>query len=194
MIHLNPSLFFLLNGLPDERVFALDAQTFIQAIAHIVNALVIFGLLAFLLYLPVRLMLQKRSEKIRDEMAKSQSDMAIAQQLRTQYEQKLKGVELERSAILDEARKAANERRIQLLAEANTEIETIKARASFEIAAERELAKDQIYYAIVDIASDMAAKVLSDTIDKAAHERLFNEAMVELEATVFKPLDLRRAV
>ena len=191
---MNPSLFFLLNGLPAERVFALDQQTFIQAFAHIINALVIFGILAYYLYLPIRTMLEMRSEKIRDEMAKAESDMAVAQELRAQYEQKIKGIELERNAILDEARKAANERRIQLLAEANAEVENIKHRAKIEVAMERELIRDQVSYAIVDIASDMAEKILKETIDKTAQEKLFDEALAELESSVFKPLDLHRAV
>jgi F0F1-type ATP synthase membrane subunit b/b' len=47
--------------------------------------------------------------------------------------------------------------------------------------------KDQVEQAIVEVSCEMAGKLLATTIDPKTHNRLFDEAMAELESTVFKP-------
>ena len=157
-----------------------------SAITWAGSVLLIFFILYRLLYRPVREFLNKRAERINNELQDASDKMKTAQDLRAEYEQKIRDIELERGAILDEARKQANDKRNELLTETKSELETLKERASLEMVAERERVKDQIHQAIVDISSDMAAKLITMTIDQKTQDKLFDEAMAELETMVFK--------
>jgi F-type H+-transporting ATPase subunit b len=176
---------FLLNAEP--RLFGMDLQTFLQMLPHLFNFILLAVLLTFILYKPVLAFLHERANRIAKELDEAEANRAAAKTLKEQYEQRLKDIEMERTAILDDARKQAMERRNRDIAEAKKEIESLKARAEIEIEAEKNRVKDQMEQSIVEISSEMAGKLLTVTIDPSIHNRLFEEAMAELEATVFKP-------
>ncbi|MCL2501418.1 MAG: ATP synthase F0 subunit B [Defluviitaleaceae bacterium] len=183
---MNQGFIFLLNAEPTPRLFDLDLQTFLQMAPALVNFIGLAVILTFILYKPVRAFLHERAERIARELDDAEAVKQAALALKEQYEQLLKGIELERTAILDDARKQAAERRNRDMAETKKEIEDLKSRAGVEIAAELDRVKDMVEQAIVEISSEMAGKLLSVTIDPSIHNRLFDEAMAELEATVFK--------
>lgn len=112
--------------------------------------------------------------------------MAEANNLKAMYEQKVKEINFERDSILDEARKKAAERSKQMIAEVKAETDAMKSRAAQEIELERERAKDEIKDAIIDISSDIAVKFISNTMDRATQEKLFAEALAEIDSTVFR--------
>ena len=167
-------------------MFSLVAQTFIQMGPYLLS----FGVLVFFfvkfLYRPVKGLLQKRAERIEADINEATVNKASAEELKALYEQKLRDIETERNAILEEARKEATARLNQILGKAKTEAQITRDRAKRDIAAEQERVKAEIHQAIIDISTDMAAKLVSATIDKNAHDRLFSEAMDELEATAFR--------
>jgi len=189
MILLNHLWFVLLNAAEPHRflpMFDLVPQTFIQMGPYLVS----FGVLVFFfvkfLYKPVKGILQKRAESIESDIQEAIANKASSAELKTLYEQKIKDIETERNIILEEARKEATARLNQILGEAKTEAQITRDRAKRDIAAEQERVKAEIHQAIIDISTDMAAKLVSTTIDKNAHDRLFAEAMDELEATAFR--------
>jgi len=180
---LNP-LVFILSGTPETRpLIDMDAQMFIDMLPNLINFVLTAALLTYLLYKPVRRVLQARADRIEGEMKDAAQSKASADELKTQYEQKVRDIESERSAILDEARKTANEKREQIMESAKADALREKEKAARDIAAELEQTKASVHQAIIDISTDMAAKLISATIDKTAHDRLFSEAMTELEAT-----------
>jgi F-type H+-transporting ATPase subunit b len=189
MITGNQGFTFLLNGVTYayRPLFSLDPQTFISLIPIFINVVLLAVVMRWLLYNPVRNFMAKRAERVAGQLEEAEAIRAEAIALKNQYEQRLKDIEVERNAILDDARKQAVERRNRDMAETKKEVDAIKARATVEITAERDRVKDQVQQAIIEISSDMASKLLHTSIDPAAHNRLFDEAMDELEATVFKP-------
>ena len=156
---------------------------FLDMVPNLFNFILTAALLTFLLYKPVRKLLQARAERVEGEMNDAALSKKTAEELKTMYEQKVRDIETERTAILDEARKIATESRDKILETAKLEASDVKARASRDIETEKEQLKGAVHQAIVDISTDMAAKLISATIDKTAHEKLFAEAMTELEAT-----------
>jgi len=180
----NQGFLFLLNAEP--RLFGMDQQTFMQLIPHLFNFILLAVLLTFILYKPVRAFLHERADRIAKELDEAEQTRQAALDLKSKYEQQLKDIEMERTVILDDARKQAIERRNRDMTEAKKEIDALKARANAEIEAEKNRVKDQVEQSIVEISSAMAGKLLAASIDVNAHSRLFDEAMAELEATVFK--------
>jgi F-type H+-transporting ATPase subunit b len=187
-------IFFILNTRTydvchacNERLFGIDEQTAIQILPPLINFILLAIILTFILYKPVLAFLHQRANRIARELDEAEATRNAALELKAQYDQRLKDIEMERTAILDDARKLAAERRNREIAEVKKETDALKARADIEITAEKNRVKDQIEQAIVEISSGMAGKLLAVTIDPAIHNRLFDEAMAELEATVFKP-------
>jgi F-type H+-transporting ATPase subunit b len=147
----------------------------------IVNVAILALVLTKILYKPVIKILNDRRERILAEVEDAEKSKAEAYQLKTKYEEIMKGVEQEKYDILETARKLAAEISKEQLAEAQDEANALRARAHKEIEMEQERAKSEMKQAVIDVSSVMAAKFLSRSIDADTHEQLFNETMAELE-------------
>ena len=174
-------LFFLLQNVPDGRLFAIDQQALIQMAWVLINAVILAFILSKLLYKPVLNVLKNRRDRIDGEVREAEKSKTDALQLKAEYEQKMKDVEQEKVEILDTARRQAEDRSKERIAEAHTEAATLKARAEKDIELEKERAKSEMKQHIIDASSLMVTKFLSRTMDAEAHEQLFNETMAELE-------------
>ena len=189
---MNPQFLFLLEALPElppDRFFAMDSQTLIMAATNAVGVILLSFILTKLLYKPVRKFLRERTERIQNQIDEARENKAAAGELRARYDHRLKDIDLERTAILEEARKQANEQRTQILNTAKDEAKDLKEKAGLEIAAERERVRDEIHTAVIDISSEMAEKLLAAAIDKKAHERLFADGLAELDRALFSPAE-----
>ena len=171
----------LLSAVPDGRLFGLDMQTFYSILIQLFNAAVLAVLLSFILYKPLSNFLRKRSEGIRAQLNKAEEDMSKADELKAQYEKKLQNIEAERAEVLESARLLAAEKSRQMLADARKESDSLWERARADIEKERERAKEAMKQHIIDISSVMAEKIVVHTIDYYTQERLFSEALAELE-------------
>lgn len=177
---MNPQILFLLEAVPG-RVFGLDQQMAIQIGIQLFNACLLAFILSWLLYNPVRNFLINRSIRIREQLRQAEEDMTTANDLRSQYEGKLKEVDAERDEILSAARKLAAEKGKEILAEAKVEADAVKARADINIKIEQERVKEEMRQTIIEISSAIAQKYITQAIDKNTHDRLFTEVMAEME-------------
>jgi len=187
---MNVRMLLLLDTLPPDRFFDMDMQTVIQTAANAFILILLGIILTRILYAPVRDFLKERTARIQRQLDEAKDNKATAMELRSRYDHQLKDIDLERTAILDEARKHANQQRELLINQAKDEVRDLKYQAGVEIEAERMRVRDEIYSAIVDISSDMAEKLLLASIDKQAHERLFDESLAELDRALYMPSSL----
>jgi len=171
------------DALPDGRVFALDAQTFVNVAVNLLNVGILAVVLAKVLYQPVKKFLQKRADKIQSQIASAEKEMADATDLKHQYEQKLEEIERERDDILAEARKQAIDTGRRLVSEAKKEAEAIKDRAAASVEMEWQRAKSDMRAAIIDVSAVMAEKFVTVSISKDSQDKLFNETLADLEGT-----------
>jgi len=173
---------FLANAdLPPGFVFRLDAQTLISMGLNALNVILLAYVLSRLLYKPVTNFLRARAEKVNAQLERAESETAKADELKSGYESKLKDIEAEKDKILEAARKQAVEKKNAILEEAKQESETAKQRASAQIKTEREQAEAAMKQSIIDVAVVMAEKFVTLSLNKDVHDRLFSEAMADLE-------------
>ena len=170
-----------LSSVPEGRPFGLDGQTVVQIVANLVNVGLLAAFMAFLLYRPVRDILQKRTNRIEGQMKQAEEEMAKAAELKLLYEQKLEDIDREREDILVEARKLAAETGRRLLAEAKKESEAVRERAVANVEMEWERAETDMRTAIIEVSAAMAEKFVTLAINKETHDRLFDETMADLE-------------
>ena len=172
--------------LPPGRVFGVDQQTFVQIIANVVNVAVLAAILAFLLYRPVRNVLNKRTTKIQGQLIQAEEELEKATELRKKYALKMEETEREREEILGEARKLAADSSRRILAEAKKEADTIRERAASNVEMEWERAENDMRTAIIDVSAVMAEKFVSLAINKETHDRLFDETISDLEGMTWR--------
>ena len=170
----------------NNRMFGLDSQTFWQVAAQLFNVALLAVVMTKLLYKPVKEALQKRTDKIQGQLAEAEEELAKAKELRLAYEEKMENAARERDEILFEARKQATETSNKLVSDAKTEADSIRERAAANVELEWERAESDMRNAIIDVSAVMAEKFVSLAINKETHDRLFDEAISDLEAMTWR--------
>ena len=169
---------YTMTGL--DRLIGFDPQLLHDSILTGINIFILFFLLSYLLFNPVRDVLEKRKQKIAQELAAAAGDMASASALKEEYEAKLKNVNKEAEDILEAARKKAKTRENEILDEARAEASRIVERANREIELEKKKAIDDLKQDVVSIASLMAQKAVGNSIDIVIQNALIDETLKEM--------------
>lgn len=162
-------------------MFGLDGQTLISIGIQLFNTCLFAALLSFILYRPVRDYMARRREGIKAQLERTEADLNDVALQKALYEQKLKEIEAERAYILDSAHKIAAESSRHMLDEAKKGADAMLSRARAEISRERERANEEMRLQIIEVSSVMAGRFVSEVMDDETAERLFVEAMAELE-------------
>ncbi len=163
-----------------ERLFGLDAQLVFDAVVLGLSMFVLFTLLSYLLFNPVRDLLEKRKQRILEEQENAKKEREEATAYREEYEKKLNEINKEAEAILSESRKKAMKNEAQIVADAKQEATRIMERANSEIELEKTRARDGLKQEIISIASVMAEKVVTASIDTDVQESLIDETLKEM--------------
>ena len=88
-----------------ERLFNLDAQLIFDACTLAISMFVLFTFLSYMLFEPVRNVLEKRRQAVADEQENAAKDREAAALYKAEYEKKLKEIDKEAEQILSAARK-----------------------------------------------------------------------------------------
>ena len=163
-----------------ERLFSLDAQFLFDTIVLALSMLVLFTLLSYLLFNPVRDLLEKRKQRIVDDQETAKRERKEALAYKEEYDKKLREVNKEAEAILNEARKKAMKNEAKIVEEAREEAARILARANAEIELQKKQALDDMKQEMITIASMMAEKIVTASIDTNVQESLIEDTLKEL--------------
>jgi len=135
-------------------------EQLLSIIIHIINAVILFVILRFLVYKPMRRFMQAREQRIADALEEAAAAQAQAERQR-----------LENEAIAAEAQQTARENALEITQAANTAAQTmtdaarkeaaaIVARAKAAAQAEHDKAMEGLQGEVVDLAAEMAAQIL----------------------------------
>jgi F-type H+-transporting ATPase subunit b len=120
-------------------------------------------------------LLDERREKIQGEMERAEATRVEADTLLSDYRTQLASARDEANRIIEEARRTADQLRMDLQGKAEQESQGIVARAQEEIRAERDRVFQELRSQVGEIAVELAGKVVGQSLDKSAHERLIDE-------------------
>ena len=160
------------------RLFDLDFQLLHDTVLAAIAVFVLFLFLSYLLFNPVRKMLEDRKMKTDLDTAKLDKEDAAA--LKAEYDAKLKNIEKEAEEILSEARQKALKNEARIVEEAKEEASRIIKRANEEAILEKKRAMDEMKQEVIGIASMMAQKVVSTSIDTTIQDTLVEETLKEM--------------
>ena len=162
------------------RIIGFDWQLVHAVTLTAINVLILFFALSYLLFNPARDLLEKRRQKIAGELAEAAQDKKTAQELKAEYESRIKEIDKEADAILAEARKKAMMKESDILDEARAEAARIIDRANRQVELERKKALDDMKQEIISIASLMAGKVVAGSMDVKIQDSLIDETLKEM--------------
>ena len=173
-------MILLTEGESMSRLFDLDWQLLADSCLMIIAIFFLFLILSYFLFNPARKMLEGRKEKIRNELETAKTAMQNAQSLKKEYEAKLKDVDKEAAVILSEARRKALANENAIVAEAREEAARILDRARVEAELEKQKMSDDVKREIVVVASLMAGKIVSASVDTAMQNQLIDDTLKEM--------------
>jgi len=148
-------------------------------VAQLVSFFLLFGLLTFLLYRPVRRMLDERSERIRVSMEQAEQIKEKMTETGEQVKEHLDAARREGQSMVAQAGQMSEQLREEARREARQEAETIIARARTEIGRERDEAISELKRQFVDLAILAAEKVITESLDRDKHRKLIEEVLAE---------------
>jgi F-type H+-transporting ATPase subunit b len=111
------------------------------------------------------------------EHARMEADAELAR-----YKEQLAGARDEGNRIIEEARRTADQLRVDLQAKAEQESQAIVQRAQEEIRAERDRVFQELRTQVGEIAVQLAGKVVGAELDTSSHDRLIEEYIDQVAA------------
>lgn len=163
-----------------ERLFGLDAQTIFDCFILAVNMFILFAVASYFLIDPIKKLLKNRQDRITSEREQTLADKQAAEELKKEYEDRIKNIEKDAEAILSEARKKALKSEDRIVNEAKEEAARIIAHAKTEAELEKKKAADDIKKEIIAVATLMAGKVVAVSVDAKTQDTLIEETLKEI--------------
>lgn len=170
----------------DSYILTLDSQLIYGIIIQLISTGILCTILSKLLYKPVTKFLQKRKENIENNINEANTKLSQAEALKFEYEIKLKDIEKEKSAILEDARNRAKQNEAQIIEDAKKEAEAIKNRAMIDIQREKDKVKEEIRLQIIEVSSLVASKFISKSINEQEQDKLIDQVIADLGEVKWK--------
>ena len=163
-----------------ERLFNLDPQLLHDAILLGINIFILFIILSYVLFNPVRKVLQDRKNKIASDIKEAEDYKKEADKLKVDYENKLKDIDLEAKTILSDARKKALDNENAIINDAKLKSESIITQAKNQADLESQRIRNEVKDEIINTSTLLASKILEEEIDESKASKYIDEAIDEV--------------
>ena len=163
-----------------EQLFGLNPQLLHDTVLSVLAILFLFTLMSYLLFNPAKKMLKDRQERIKNDIKKKKKDREEAAAVKAEYNAKIKEIDKEAEEILSEARQKALKNESRIVDEAKEEAARIIKRANEEAVLEKKRIMDEAKQEMIAIASMMAGKVVTASIDTSIQDALVEETLKEI--------------
>ncbi len=148
-------------------------------IAQIVNFTFLLVVLRLFIYKPVLKMLDERREKIREGLSAAERGRETAAVASREAEAQVEAARTEGQQIVAQAQVISQRIQEEARQSALTQTEAMLVRARSEIQLERDTAISELRREFADLTIAAAEKVIGQSLDRGAHQRLINEALAE---------------
>jgi F-type H+-transporting ATPase subunit b len=148
-------------------------------IAFLISFVILLILLRVFLYKPVTKMLDERAAKIKESMEQAEHIKEESARAEETVKSQIETGRKEGQAIVAQASQIGEKVKEEARAEARREAEVLIAKARVEIERERQEGFDQLRQEFVGLAIQAAEKVINQSLDKKAHQRLIEEVLEE---------------
>jgi len=154
-----------------------------QLIAQVANFFVLVIILRLTLYKPVLKMLDERKKKIADALNAAEIARAEASSAQANIQAQLDTARKEGQEIVAGAQTIAQRIQADAREQSGRDREAALERARAEIQLERDRAIAELRAEFADITVSAASKVIGQSLDKQAHQRIIDETLAESSFT-----------
>ena len=147
-----------------------------QILLHLLNFVVLFAILYFLLYDPVKKFMDKRCEHYKSMDDEAKLNLQKAEELKNEYLEKLHSADREIEEKKQEANKALSEKNAQSLLSAKKEADKIVSDAYEKAEGERKKILERAQNEIADMIAGAAENIVSSTSTSDAYDSFLNSA------------------
>ena len=163
---------------------AVGADILIPKPAEFVPALIAFliiwAVLAKLVWPSVLDMMEKRQQKIQDDLDAAERSKVEAAEEAKSYEAKILEAHHEADQIVAKAKKEAEEVRSAVLAKAQREAADIISKAHGAVDSERHKAMIELSSSVVDLSVEIASKIIGNDLSVEEQRRLAEKYLAEV--------------
>jgi len=156
-------------------------------LGKVINFVILFGGLGYLLSKPLRSYLRKRSEDIRKALDEARQARLDAERKLEEAQKKLAVLEDEVGRIIKAAENEGFRERENIKALADKEAERIKSFAGQEIEMQLRAGKQELKEYTAELAASLAEDRLKEKITAQGHSRLIDKSIEKLAELYEKP-------
>ena len=151
-------------------------------IQNLVNFTILLVVLRLFLYNPLFRVLDERKRRIQEGIDRASEAASTAAESEAEARRILEQARAEGQEAVRRAQDGAARLREELEARARQDADQIVARARDEIALERDQAIEQLRREFADLTITAAERVINQSLDRQAHQRLIDEVLVNSPA------------
>lgn len=148
-------------------------------IAQLINFAILLVGLRILLYRPLLRMLDQRRERIQAGLTAAERSQEQAAAAAEEVQRRLDEARQEGQNQIAQAQQIANRLQEERRAQTEVEAQAMLERARTEIQLERDAAIAQLRREVADLTIATAEKIIGQSLDKQAHQRLIDQALTE---------------
>ena len=152
-----------------------------EAMFQGLNLLIIVGLIVYFGRGPISEFFKGRREGIQSDLSEASELLTAAEQRNAELQRRLVDLTGEVEEIREGASRRAEEEAERILAEARATADRIRSDAQAAVDQELRRAQAALRDEAADLALEMAAKKLSDTVSESDRERLMDEFITRVE-------------
>lgn len=152
----------------------------VSILLHIFNAAILFAVLYFLLYKPVRKYMRSRSDGIQAELDAAQAKQQEASAAREAVQKQLDDAAQEASRTISASAEQAQQRAQEILDHTQGQAKVIVDRAHAEAESIAKVALETMHDQAAELAVSMAEKLLKREVSDADHDKLIQELLERL--------------
>ncbi|KXS48675.1 ATP synthase F0 subcomplex B subunit [Halanaerobium congolense] len=145
------------------------------------NFFVLLFLLRKFLYSPVKEILDKRAAQINGDLDDAEARRKEAEEIKAEYEQKLKNAHTEAQEIVDKAETRANKKAKNIINEAEEKAENLKAKKLEEIEQAKKEAAAELRDSIANYTVLAANKLIREQLDENKHQQMIMDFIDDLD-------------
>lgn len=151
-----------------------------ELIPALIAFIIILLVLAKLVWPSVLDMMEKRQQKIQDDLDAAERSKIQAAEEAKSYEAKILEAHHEADAIVAKAKKEAEEVRSAVLAKAQREAADIIAKAHGAVDSERHKAMIELSSSVVDLSVEIASKIIGNDLSVEEQRKLAEKYLAEV--------------
>ena len=125
-------------------------------------------------------MMDKRQQKIKDDLDSAAESKLKAAEEAKEYETRLLSAQKEADAIVAQAKREAEEERTQILAKAQHDASDIITKARGAVESERKKAMIELSSSVVDLSVDIAGKIIGNDMSDEDQRKLAEKYLAEV--------------